>query len=90
VIDVRSNSTTPLEQSEDQEDELLSIVSVKGYVVISINVALVKLTRICTKPLQWFKTRRRDTTGSRNRLGSDKRLVRLDRPDSRVSLEHDP
>ena len=30
VIDVRSNSTEPLEQSEDQEDELLSIVSIKG------------------------------------------------------------
>ncbi|KAG7531466.1 hypothetical protein FFLO_04326 [Filobasidium floriforme] len=30
VIDVRSNTATPLEQSEDQEDELLSIVSIKG------------------------------------------------------------
>jgi len=30
VIDVRSNNTEPLEQSEDQEDELLSIVSIKG------------------------------------------------------------
>ncbi|GHJ90214.1 hypothetical protein NliqN6_6616 [Naganishia liquefaciens] len=30
VIDVRSNSTTPLAVSDDQEDELLSIVSIKG------------------------------------------------------------
>ena len=28
---MRSNTATPLEQSEDQEDELLSIVSIKGY-----------------------------------------------------------
>lgn len=30
VIDVRSNSTTPFAVSDDQEDELLSIVSIKG------------------------------------------------------------
>lgn len=35
MIDVRSNTATPLEQSEDQEDELLSIVSIKGYVRLS-------------------------------------------------------
>lgn len=30
VIDVRANSTTPFAVSDDQEDELLSIVSIKG------------------------------------------------------------
>ncbi|KAJ9091875.1 hypothetical protein QFC21_007073 [Naganishia friedmannii] len=30
VIDVRSNSTTPFAVSDDQEDELLSIVTIKG------------------------------------------------------------
>lgn len=30
MIDVRNNSTTPLSQSEDQEDELLSIAPIKG------------------------------------------------------------
>jgi WD repeat-containing protein 55 len=31
VLDVRSNKQTPFAQSEDQEDELLSIVSIKGF-----------------------------------------------------------
>ncbi|KAK0205496.1 WD40-repeat-containing domain protein [Desarmillaria ectypa] len=31
VMDVRSKNTKPLAQSEDQEDELLSIVAIKGY-----------------------------------------------------------
>lgn len=31
MIDVRANSTTPFAVSDDQEDELLSIVSIKGY-----------------------------------------------------------
>jgi hypothetical protein len=31
VIDVRSKKEEPLVQSEDQEDELLSILSIKGY-----------------------------------------------------------
>jgi hypothetical protein len=31
-MDVRSKKTEPLVQSEDQEDELLSILSIKGYV----------------------------------------------------------
>jgi hypothetical protein len=30
VMDVRASDTTPLSQSEDQDDELLSIVSIKG------------------------------------------------------------
>jgi hypothetical protein len=30
VIDIRSNKKEPLAHSEDQEDELLSIVPVKG------------------------------------------------------------
>lgn len=30
VIDVRANKTTPLSVSDDQEDELLSIVQIKG------------------------------------------------------------
>jgi len=30
VLDVRSNKTTPFAQSEDQEDELLSAVAIKG------------------------------------------------------------
>lgn len=30
VMDVRSNKEEPLAQSEDQEDELLSIVPIKG------------------------------------------------------------
>ncbi|TFY57370.1 hypothetical protein EVJ58_g7054 [Rhodofomes roseus] len=33
VIDVRSKKTEPIAQSEDQEDELLSIVPIKGYAV---------------------------------------------------------
>lgn len=32
VLDVRSNKTAPLAQSEDQEDELLSAVAIKGSV----------------------------------------------------------
>ena len=32
VMDVRSKKTDPIAQSEDQEDELLSIVSIKGFV----------------------------------------------------------
>jgi hypothetical protein len=36
VIDVRANSTTPFAVSDDQEDELLSIVSIKGYVPPSL------------------------------------------------------
>lgn len=31
VMDVRSNKAEPIAQSEDQEDELLSIVPIKGY-----------------------------------------------------------
>ena len=34
VLDVRSNKSTPFAQSEDQEDELLSIVAIKGYVAL--------------------------------------------------------
>ena len=30
VLDVRSKKTKPFAQSEDQEDELLSLVSIKG------------------------------------------------------------
>lgn len=30
MIDIRSNKTTPLSVSDDQEDELLSIVPIKG------------------------------------------------------------
>lgn len=30
VIDIRSNKTEPFAHSEDQEDELLSIVPIKG------------------------------------------------------------
>ena len=30
VLDVRSKRTDPFAQSEDQEDELLSVVSIKG------------------------------------------------------------
>ena len=31
VMDVRSKKAEPVAQSEDQEDELLSILSIKGY-----------------------------------------------------------
>lgn len=31
VLDIRSNKTEPFAQSEDQEDELLSVLAVKGY-----------------------------------------------------------
>lgn len=31
VMDVRANKTEPLAQSEDQEDELLSITAIKGF-----------------------------------------------------------
>jgi hypothetical protein len=31
VIDIRSKKTEPFAQSEDQEDELLSIIPIKGY-----------------------------------------------------------
>lgn len=33
VLDVRSNKSRPFSQSEDQEDELLSVVSIKGCVL---------------------------------------------------------
>lgn len=33
VLDVRSSKSTPLAMSEDQEDELLSIAPIKGWVV---------------------------------------------------------
>jgi len=33
-MDVRSKKPEPVAQSEDQEDELLSIVAIKGYVAI--------------------------------------------------------
>lgn len=36
VMDVRSKNPEPFAQSEDQEDELLSIVAIKGYVFVSI------------------------------------------------------
>ncbi|KAG9078534.1 WD repeat-containing protein jip5 [Ceratobasidium sp. UAMH 11750] len=36
VLDVRSNKTTPFAQSEDQEDELLSAVSIKGGAKIAV------------------------------------------------------
>lgn len=32
VVDVRSSKTAPFAQSEDQEDELLSAVAIKGSV----------------------------------------------------------
>ena len=32
VLDVRSSKTKPFAHSEDQEDELLSIVPIRGYV----------------------------------------------------------
>lgn len=38
MIDVRSNSTTPFAVSDDQEDELLSIVSIKGYVFVALEI----------------------------------------------------
>ena len=31
-MDIRASKTEPFAQSEDQEDELLSIVPIKGYV----------------------------------------------------------
>jgi len=34
VMDVRSKKSVPVAQSEDQEDELLSIVSIKGFVYL--------------------------------------------------------
>lgn len=34
MIDVRAKTTEPAAQSEDQEDELLSIVPIKGYETI--------------------------------------------------------
>jgi hypothetical protein len=38
VMDVRSKRPDPVAQSEDQEDELLSIVAIKGFVsFISFN-----------------------------------------------------
>ncbi|KAG8744546.1 WD repeat-containing protein jip5 [Ceratobasidium sp. 414] len=36
VLDIRSNKTTPFAQSEDQEDELLSAVSIKGGAKIAV------------------------------------------------------
>ena len=37
VIDVRSKKTEPFAQSEDQEDELLSLVTIKRCVVPSVS-----------------------------------------------------
>jgi len=36
VMDVRSSKTTPLVQSEDQEDELLSATLIKKYVPLPL------------------------------------------------------
>ncbi|QRV98957.1 WD repeat-containing protein [Ceratobasidium sp. AG-Ba] len=44
VLDVRSNKTAPFAQSEDQEDELLSVVGIKGYGSISSSAYLPMLT----------------------------------------------
>ena len=34
-MDVRAKKSVPVAQSEDQEDELLSIVAIKGFVIMS-------------------------------------------------------
>lgn len=48
VIDVRSKKPEPIAQSEDQEDELLSIVPIKGYATDAFTVWLSRTdTHIC-------------------------------------------
>src|SRR6266481_9340908 len=36
VMDVRSSKTEPTARSEDQEDELLSITAIKGYMILPL------------------------------------------------------
>jgi hypothetical protein len=58
-MDVRSKKPEPFAQSEDQEDELLSIVAIKGYVqlylyevsrVLSLHVMWLKMNRVVASP----------------------------------------
>src|SRR6266511_2491224 len=50
VMDVRSKKTVPIGHSEDQEDELLSVVAIKGFVVItSPSVNRTQVNRRATK-----------------------------------------
>ena len=58
VIDVRSKSTEPFAHSEDQEDELLSIISMQGSFV-SLFVIETSLNSLCHK---WYQGCRRNTT----------------------------
>ena len=44
VMDVRSKKTVPIGHSEDQEDELLSVVAIKGFVAVAL--PLVNRTQI--------------------------------------------
>jgi len=47
VMDVRSKKSVPVAQSEDQEDELLSIVSIKGFVYLVLYRVTWGSTKIC-------------------------------------------
>ena len=70
VVDIRSNKSKPLAQSEDQEDELLSVVSIKRQVYKTKNslYALLIHTRVVTNVMlsarksgySQYSTRRKD------------------------------
>lgn len=43
VMDVRGKKSVPVTQSEDQEDELLSIVAIKGFVILHLVKGVLEL-----------------------------------------------
>jgi hypothetical protein len=42
-MDVRGKKSVPVTQSEDQEDELLSIVAIKGFVILHLVKGVLEL-----------------------------------------------
>lgn len=58
VIDVRSNKTAPFAQSEDQEDELLSAVTIKG------SVDLFRDAPLISQPIKWTESCGRNPNGN--------------------------
>ena len=78
VLDVRSSKPTPFAQSEDQEDELLSAVTIKGL------VNLVRDIPSISKPFKWAENRGRNSNGHSFDFQPEKWLERLCRSCSRV------
>ena len=76
VMDVRSKKMEPVAQSEDQEDELLSILPIKRYVRQDTTPPVTN-ARGMTYPVQWTKGRRWDPVGHPLRVQPQKWLGRL-------------